>query len=601
MYGRGASSIAEQIGKTTEEAQAIIDSFYKGFPKVKIWVDKTQAEVKQKGYVETLWGRRRRLPDVNLPPYTVKPLKNKTLFNPFIDCVDKANQELIDNIQKYEKLSLNIRNAREYQRLKDSAALENININSNVGFIKQAERQSVNCVDRGTQILTQAGWKSVDQLIVGEPIYSLNIKTGKIELDTVKNIFQYSGDFTGVRIKHNGFNAISTPEHKWPTYSRGNGKITLTETKTLSKYKNYGCRKIIRSANNDFTENPNWSLDALYILGMFFTDGSCYRINNKYEPSNRFHCVLYQKKGYTKEIIRQHLRAAGIQYTESTNADGYSSFYLKQPLATQWGRQFPQRCLTHEFINSLSQPQAKALFEGMRDGDGYSGTYICANSKEEVDLLQHLIVMMGKSSTYTYVNAVGKRGYSDKIANKEGFIETKKPYYIVNMLKRDHADVLASNCKEESLDFVWCVETCNHTWIARSEAGYTFITGNSRVQGGSADITKRAMISIYNDKEMQELGFKILLCIHDEIVGECPEENAEKVASRLSYLMMEAPKPNCMIPFKCDSSITNCWYEEEYATWIKEDFEEMGKDFQKLQEKHPERSLEELKNILNKE
>lgn len=54
MYGRGAASIAEQIHSSVEEAQKIIDEFFTGFPKVKDWIDDTQASAKRVGYVEDL-------------------------------------------------------------------------------------------------------------------------------------------------------------------------------------------------------------------------------------------------------------------------------------------------------------------------------------------------------------------------------------------------------------------------------------------------------------------------------------------------------------------------------------------------------------------
>ena len=42
MYGRGAPSIAEQIGSSIEEAQKIVNDFFDGFPKVKDWVKATE-------------------------------------------------------------------------------------------------------------------------------------------------------------------------------------------------------------------------------------------------------------------------------------------------------------------------------------------------------------------------------------------------------------------------------------------------------------------------------------------------------------------------------------------------------------------------------
>ena len=89
MYGRGARAIAEQIGSTVERAQEIVDDFYKSFPSVKVWMDESLKKLKEKEYVEDFYGRRRRLPDINLPAYKVsrmKPLATAENFNPFINC-----------------------------------------------------------------------------------------------------------------------------------------------------------------------------------------------------------------------------------------------------------------------------------------------------------------------------------------------------------------------------------------------------------------------------------------------------------------------------------------------------------------------------------
>lgn len=46
MYGMGAASIAVSIDGTVEEAQEIIDNFYKGFPTVKKWMDVSKENAK---------------------------------------------------------------------------------------------------------------------------------------------------------------------------------------------------------------------------------------------------------------------------------------------------------------------------------------------------------------------------------------------------------------------------------------------------------------------------------------------------------------------------------------------------------------------------
>lgn len=69
MYGRGERSIAEQLGCEVEEARDIKNNVYTAFPKIKQFEDDSNAMVKNHGYVTTLWGRKRRLLNYNLPKY----------------------------------------------------------------------------------------------------------------------------------------------------------------------------------------------------------------------------------------------------------------------------------------------------------------------------------------------------------------------------------------------------------------------------------------------------------------------------------------------------------------------------------------------------
>lgn len=150
MYQRGAASVAEQINQTVEEAQDIINKFFEGFPKVKTWVDQTIADVRKNGYVEDLWGRRRRLPDVLLPKYNIKYTnKNNELdFNPLLGC-NKDYSTDDAKIMKYREQVTKCRNRKDYDNIKNQALKEGISITDNSGFIAQAERQSVNARVQG--------------------------------------------------------------------------------------------------------------------------------------------------------------------------------------------------------------------------------------------------------------------------------------------------------------------------------------------------------------------------------------------------------------------------------------------------------------------
>ena len=159
LYGRGAASIAEQIGKSKKEAQDIVDKFFNAFPKVKKWIEDTQQSAREKGYVEDFYGRRRRLPDINLPPFTFTINKelNNNKFNPLLICESSYNVEDDPRVIKYKKL-LNVQmSSKEIAQIQQQAENEGITIHNNKGFIAQAERQSVNArVQGGAATLTKA-------------------------------------------------------------------------------------------------------------------------------------------------------------------------------------------------------------------------------------------------------------------------------------------------------------------------------------------------------------------------------------------------------------------------------------------------------------
>lgn len=85
---------------------------------------------------------------------------------------------------------------------------------------------------------------------------------------------------------------------------------------------------------------------------------------------------------------------------------------------------------------------------------------------------------------------------------------------------------------------------------------------NARIQGSAADLTKAAMIALHNDARLKELGFRMLIPVHDEIIAECPEENAKECSELLAKTMCDAASVILDMPIKCDVEITKAWYGE---------------------------------------
>ena len=65
LYGKTAFTLAKDIGVTKEAAQAFIDAYFAGFPKVRDYIDTTIEEARKSGVVKTMFGRRRLVPELN--------------------------------------------------------------------------------------------------------------------------------------------------------------------------------------------------------------------------------------------------------------------------------------------------------------------------------------------------------------------------------------------------------------------------------------------------------------------------------------------------------------------------------------------------------
>ena len=87
MYERGAAAIGEQFDKSAQWAQELIDNFYKSFPKVaqlRLQIEKMAEEY---GYVTTVCGRKRRLPDMQIPNKDDYKYQDCLLYtSPFTHC-----------------------------------------------------------------------------------------------------------------------------------------------------------------------------------------------------------------------------------------------------------------------------------------------------------------------------------------------------------------------------------------------------------------------------------------------------------------------------------------------------------------------------------
>ncbi|MBC8195340.1 MAG: DNA polymerase I [Acidimicrobiia bacterium] len=80
-YGMEAYGLAQRLGIPTDEASEILESYFAAFPAVRSYMEETIDEARRKGYTETLFGRRRRIPELNSGNFNVRQAGERQAMN----------------------------------------------------------------------------------------------------------------------------------------------------------------------------------------------------------------------------------------------------------------------------------------------------------------------------------------------------------------------------------------------------------------------------------------------------------------------------------------------------------------------------------------
>ncbi|MDP8238897.1 MAG: DNA polymerase I [Candidatus Hatepunaea meridiana] len=81
LYGMGDFGLAQRLGISRRRAKAFIEQYFTNFPRVKEYIEEVHQFARDNGYVETMMGRRRQLPDINARNFQIRQNAQRIAIN----------------------------------------------------------------------------------------------------------------------------------------------------------------------------------------------------------------------------------------------------------------------------------------------------------------------------------------------------------------------------------------------------------------------------------------------------------------------------------------------------------------------------------------
>ena len=145
LYSKGKNTLCEDLGCDIEEVNRIFDNVFGAYPVMKQWMDDILEKAYTEGCLDNIYGRRRRLPDLKLPKFTIE-------FTPH--AFTEVDEQYYR--QYYSSAMNNAFGRKAKQEVIDNAKKHGITIVDNESKIKASERKVVNyMIQSSSAIMTK--------------------------------------------------------------------------------------------------------------------------------------------------------------------------------------------------------------------------------------------------------------------------------------------------------------------------------------------------------------------------------------------------------------------------------------------------------------
>lgn len=600
MYGMGAKLMSINLGVSMDECKEILNEFAKMFPKIKEFTEYNEQCAKEKGYVEDYLGRRRHLPDAFLTELEIMP-KRQVLtdadvifdMNSSDRCIEIPDEEAWKMWnQKWAEFSQSRRfNAKK--EFKETLKSNNVEYQDNGAFISKTMTQCTNarvqgCLSGDTMIDTKEYGIVPIESVVNQRVTVWDGKAWS------KSLVLPSGEKQKCIVTFtNGQKIVCSPDHKFGRVPNSKKEIkTLIFTPCsmlvsghrvriselshtdVGNYVSIRHDSVAINANNYYLDMITDSFFRGAFLGRLASDGS---ISNRDSGGSHLTFIFAE---HEKNVLDSFINRLPFKFSlnETLRENRSQKIYTVRIYSKTLVNEILSLDIKHHIDSCIFKDTAmlRGFICGMFDGDGSASCdRVTLKFGTQSDFtvfmrdIQRALLFFGiRSSTHKFSKShrIDIRKYDvTKFVNRIGFLNESKNCKALGFkcVKDGHIfnDVLIVRDVQFTSESIPMYDVCD------TERGY-FVADGIVTHNSAASLTKKAMVAIHNDPLMRKYGFRLLIPVHDELLGECKMFYAREAQKRLSELMIQAGLPECSVKMKCDAYCVKHWYADEVSDQI---------------------------------
>lgn len=319
------------------------------------------------------------------------------------------------------------------------------------------------CVDEG-DVLTQDGWKPIQEVRRGELVYSLNIKTNTLELKPVTNTYRYDVDEELTRFRGKGFYMSTTKDHRVVHATDRGRSIKIDRLNEITNERINFVRTGIHY-NSSTYRGDTLGLPVevyMYLLGLFLSEGC---------TTTRTRVVISQTKEPHKTTIREFLSKTNKNWKEDKFGFALHGDYEWHSHFSKFGKAV-DKFIPRDILTTASKQELEYLLDALILGDGH---------RSKFDYIEYYTI--SKQLWDDVAELALKCGYKTYQTSRIRSKLSKLPQYSLSIRKNlsfyTEMNTQFNRSFESYKGPVWCISVWENENFVLRQKGVIAISGNT--------------------------------------------------------------------------------------------------------------------------